>query len=95
MVSEEARVANEEAAKVKAIEKDCNADLAVAMPMLQEAIKALDTLSQKDISEVRPCKLDPKFVCTVQSENSYQYESKVWCQISCGWVFKSMHLRCP
>ena len=63
MVSEEARVANEEAAKVKAIEKECNDDLAVAMPMLQDAIKALDTLSQKDISEVCPRKLDPKCFC--------------------------------
>ncbi|GFH11508.1 uncharacterized protein HaLaN_07016, partial [Haematococcus lacustris] len=40
-----------EAAKVKAIKDECEADLAQALPAFNAAIKALDTLTKNDISE--------------------------------------------
>lgn len=45
VVGEEA-AANEKAAAAKAIKDECEADLAVALPMLEAALKALDTLTK-------------------------------------------------
>ena len=55
VVSKEEAVASEEAAKVKAIKDDCEADLAEAMPVLERALKALNTLTANDITEVKVC----------------------------------------
>lgn len=59
MVSEEEAVASAEAAKVKAIKGECEADLAEALPALQAAIKALNTLTKNDITEVKGMKSPP------------------------------------
>ena len=40
-------VANEQAMAAKAIKDECDADLAVAMPILESALSALDTLTQQ------------------------------------------------
>lgn len=40
-------VANEQAMAAKAIKDECDADLAVAMPVLEAALAALDTLTQQ------------------------------------------------
>ncbi|KAJ9518808.1 hypothetical protein QJQ45_026081, partial [Haematococcus lacustris] len=48
-----------EAAKVKAIKDECEADLAQALPAFNAAIKALDTLTKNDISEVKGMKSPP------------------------------------
>lgn len=53
VVSKEEAIASEEAAKVKAIKDDCEADLAEAMPVLDRALKALNTLTKNDITEVK------------------------------------------
>lgn len=53
VVSKEEAIASEEAAKVKAIKDDCEADLAEAMPVLDKALKALNTLTKNDITEVK------------------------------------------
>ena len=39
--------------KVKEIKDDCEAELSVAMPALEKAIKALDTLKESDIGEMK------------------------------------------
>jgi dynein heavy chain, axonemal len=53
VVSIDEAKAKEEAQKVTAIKEECEADLAEALPALNAAIKALDTLTKNDISEVR------------------------------------------
>jgi dynein heavy chain, axonemal len=53
VVSKEEAVASEEAANVQAIKSDCEADLAEAMPVLERALKALNTLTKNDITEVK------------------------------------------
>ncbi|XP_031440303.1 dynein axonemal heavy chain 7 [Clupea harengus] len=52
-------VANEQAMAAKAIKDECDADLAVAMPILESALSALDTLTQQDITMVKSMKSPP------------------------------------
>lgn len=52
-VSSEEAIASEEAAKVQAIKTECEADLAEAIPVLEKAVKALNTLTKGDIGEVK------------------------------------------
>jgi len=59
VVSEEEAVAAAEAAKVQGIKDECEADLAEALPALQASIKALDTLTKNDITEVKGMKSPP------------------------------------
>ena len=70
LVAKDEASASEEAARVKAIKDECEADLARAMPLLNKAIAALDTLSAGDISQVKgfssppaPVKLVMEAVC--------------------------------
>ncbi|XP_053363484.1 dynein axonemal heavy chain 7-like [Clarias gariepinus] len=51
--------ANEKAMAAKAIKDECDADLAVAMPILEAALAALDTLTQQDITLVKSMKNPP------------------------------------
>jgi len=60
VVSKDEAIASAEAAKVQAIKDECTADLAEAMPMLEAAVKALDTLTKNDITEVKGMKSPPK-----------------------------------
>eukprot|EP00854_Cymbomonas_tetramitiformis_P002297 gene2297-3019_t len=60
VVAKEEAVASGEAAKVMAIKDDCEAQLAEAMPMLDAAIKALDTLTKNEVTEVKGMKSPPK-----------------------------------
>ncbi|XP_076448252.1 dynein axonemal heavy chain 3-like [Babylonia areolata] len=53
IVEEDEAVANEAAMAAKAIKDDCEARLAVAMPAMEAALAALDTLKQNDISNVK------------------------------------------
>jgi dynein heavy chain len=53
LVAKDEAVANEAAAVAGAIKADCEADLAEALPALEAAISALDTLKPSDISQVR------------------------------------------
>ncbi|XP_026865841.2 dynein heavy chain 7, axonemal [Electrophorus electricus] len=52
-------VANEQATAAKAIKDECDADLAVALPILQSALAALDTLTPQDITVVKSMKSPP------------------------------------
>jgi dynein heavy chain, axonemal len=59
VVSREEATASEEAANVKAIKDDCEADLAEALPVLERSLKALNTLTKNDITEVKGMKSPP------------------------------------
>lgn len=58
-VGKDAAIAQGEADRVGAIKKECEDDLAVAMPLLQDAVDALDTLKPSDINEVKNFKTPP------------------------------------
>ncbi|KAA0715776.1 Dynein heavy chain 7, axonemal [Triplophysa tibetana] len=52
-------VANEQAMAAKEIKDECDADLAVALPILKTALDALDTLTAQDITVVKTMKAPP------------------------------------
>ncbi|XP_006082785.1 LOW QUALITY PROTEIN: dynein heavy chain 7, axonemal [Myotis lucifugus] len=52
-------VANEQAMAAKAIKDECDADLAGALPILESALAALDTLTAQDITVVKSMKSPP------------------------------------
>lgn len=56
MAADEA-VANEAAGVAKGIKDECESDLAEALPALEAALKALDTLKPSDISMVKSMKV--------------------------------------
>ena len=53
VVSVEAAAADKQAAAADELKVSCEADLAEAMPALEAAMKALDTLNKNDITMVR------------------------------------------
>eukprot|EP00931_Biecheleriopsis_adriatica_P059471 TRINITY_DN3558_c0_g2_i1.p1 TRINITY_DN3558_c0_g2~~TRINITY_DN3558_c0_g2_i1.p1 ORF type:complete len:4446 (+),score=1220.06 TRINITY_DN3558_c0_g2_i1:273-13340(+) len=59
VVAADEAVASEAAAASEAVKADVEADLEEAMPALQEALGALDTLSAKDIGEIKAMKNPP------------------------------------
>jgi len=59
VVSKEAAIANAEAAKVGAVKAECEADLAVAIPVLEGALKALDTITSSDITNIKSMQKPP------------------------------------
>jgi len=61
VVAADEAVANEAAAAAQAIKDECENDLAEAIPALDAAIAALNTLKPADITEVRAMKV-PMFV---------------------------------
>ncbi|XP_028940048.1 dynein heavy chain 7, axonemal, partial [Antrostomus carolinensis] len=59
VVKADEAVANEQAMAAKAIKDECDADLAQAMPHLESALAALDTLTPQDITVVKSMKSPP------------------------------------
>ncbi|NXI39314.1 DYH7 protein, partial [Galbula dea] len=59
VVKAEEAVANEQAMAAKAIKDECDADLAEAMPCLESALAALDTLTAQDITVVKSMNSPP------------------------------------
>eukprot|EP00736_Rhodelphis_marinus_P007919 Rmarinus@m.2764 len=59
VVEAEEKIANDQAQSVKSIKDECEHDLAEAMPILNDAIKALNTLTKSDIVEVKAMKNPP------------------------------------
>ena len=53
MVRAEEEKARAAAAAAKAIKDECEADLAVALPILRDALGALDTIKEADVAYVR------------------------------------------
>ena len=66
MRAEEA-VANEQAASAQALKDECEAELAEAIPALEAAIAALDTLKPADITIVKSMKSPPDGVKLVMA----------------------------
>ncbi|XP_075900184.1 dynein axonemal heavy chain 3 [Nelusetta ayraudi] len=62
LVSADEKVANDAAAAAKAIKDDCEGDLAEAMPALEAALSALDTLKPSDITVVKSMQNPPALV---------------------------------
>ncbi|XP_040459651.1 dynein heavy chain 7, axonemal [Falco naumanni] len=59
VVKADEAVANEQAMAAKAIKDECDADLAQAMPRLESALAALDTLTAQDITVIKSMKSPP------------------------------------
>eukprot|EP00854_Cymbomonas_tetramitiformis_P003631 gene3631-4564_t len=62
VVEVEENEAKEKADASRAIKDDCDRELSVAMPILESAIKALNTLNKNDIMEVKGMQNPPKGV---------------------------------
>lgn len=62
VVAADELVANEAAAASQAIKDECEADLAEAMPALEDALRALNTLKPNDITMVKSMKNPPGVV---------------------------------
>ncbi|CAM5089785.1 unnamed protein product [Natator depressus] len=62
IVKADEAVANEQAMAAKAIKDECDADLAQALPILESALAALDTLTAQDITVVKSMKSPPSGV---------------------------------
>ncbi|XP_069052852.1 dynein axonemal heavy chain 7 isoform X2 [Lepisosteus oculatus] len=65
IVKSDEAVANEQATAAKAIKDECDADLAHALPILESALAALDTLTPQDITVVKSMKSPPAGVKVV------------------------------
>nr|XP_051704293.1 dynein axonemal heavy chain 7 isoform X3 [Oryctolagus cuniculus] len=59
IVKADETIANEQAMAAKAIKDECDADLAEALPILESALTALDTLTAQDITVVKSMKSPP------------------------------------
>ena len=62
MVKADEAVANEQAKVAKGIKDECDADLAEAIPVLEAALAALNTLTPADITVVKSMKNPPAAV---------------------------------
>ncbi|KAJ3238670.1 Dynein heavy chain 3, axonemal [Chytriomyces hyalinus] len=62
LVKVDEAVANKKAGEAKAIKDECEADLAEAIPALESALEALDTLKPQDITVVKSMKSPPAAV---------------------------------
>lgn len=67
VVREDEKVANKKAAAAQALKHECEADLAEALPILNDAIAALDTLKPADITLVKSMKNPPDAVKLVMA----------------------------
>ncbi|XP_026981187.1 dynein axonemal heavy chain 7 [Sagmatias obliquidens] len=59
IVKADETIANEQAMAAKAIKDECDADLAGALPVLESALAALDTLTAQDITVIKSMKSPP------------------------------------
>lgn len=62
IVAADEAIANEQAQAAKAIKDECDSDLAEAIPILNSALAALNTLKPSDIGEVKAMKRPPDIV---------------------------------
>ncbi len=76
VVKRDADIANVEAQKVAAVKEECEKDLSVAMPVLESALKALDTLSPADITNVKSMKTPPAGVKLVMTAVCVMLDTK-------------------
>ncbi|ORZ39485.1 dynein heavy chain and region D6 of dynein motor-domain-containing protein [Catenaria anguillulae PL171] len=62
LVKADEAVANKKASEAKAIKEECEADLGQALPVLESALSALDTLKPQDITLIKSMKNPPSGV---------------------------------
>ncbi|XP_970084.2 dynein axonemal heavy chain 12 [Tribolium castaneum] len=67
LVKKDEKVANIQAAMASALKRECEADLAEAIPILEDAIRALDTLKPADITLVKSMKNPPAAIKLVMA----------------------------
>ena len=72
MVAADEAVASEAAAVAKGIKDECESDLAEAMPALEAAMQALNTLKPSDISMVKTMKV----TCVIELINNSSSSNK-------------------
>ena len=70
MVKADEAVANEQAKAAKAIKDECDADLAEAIPALNAALEALNTLTQADITIVKTMQKPPGIIRYTYRQNT-------------------------
>lgn len=68
-----------QAAEVKVVQADAQADLDVALPTLEKALKALDSLTKNDITEVKSFAKPPPAVQTVMEAVCILLEVRAYC----------------
>ena len=76
VIAGEEKIATDKANAAKAIEDECQAELDVAMPALNEALEALKVLKQKDITELRSFKQVSDYVKIAMEGLCYMFEQK-------------------
>lgn len=59
VIAKEEKICNAQAAAANEIKSSCEAELALAIPALEAAVKALKTLTKGDITEVKAMKKPP------------------------------------
>lgn len=79
-------MANEAAAAAQAIKDDCESDLAEAIPALEAALDALNTLKPADITVVKSMKNPPSGVKLVMEAVSRCFIYKNLVQ--CSWKYQ-------
>ncbi|XP_044742046.1 dynein axonemal heavy chain 7-like [Chrysoperla carnea] len=67
LVREEEKIANVQAAAAQSLKSECEADLALAIPILEDAINALNTLKPTDITLVKSMKNPPDTIKLVMA----------------------------
>mmetsp|Transcript_1422 Transcript_1422/g.4304 ORF Transcript_1422/g.4304 Transcript_1422/m.4304 type:complete len:1452 (+) Transcript_1422:2-4357(+) len=78
-VSGEELIVRKQADEVRVIQEDAQRDLDVAMPMLKNALKSLDQLDKKDITEIKSFAKPPSLVMmTMQAVNLLLGEKQDW-----------------
>ncbi|GBG29459.1 Dynein heavy chain 1, axonemal [Hondaea fermentalgiana] len=75
-VAKDEAVVKAQAAEVGAVQADAQADLDVAMPALNDALKSLDSLDKKDITEIKSFAKPPPAVQTVMEAICILFGSK-------------------
>jgi len=70
VVKADEAVANEQAKAAKAIKDECDADLAEAIPALNAALEALNTLTQADITIVKTMQKPPGIIRYTYRQNT-------------------------
>jgi dynein heavy chain len=75
-VEKEEAIVGKQAAEVQAIQEDAQKDLDKALPALESAVKALDSLTKADITEVKQFANPPPAVKTVMEGICIMFEEK-------------------
>merc|ERR1719269_536577 len=78
-VGAEERVVRKQADDVRAAQEDAQRDLDIAMPALEKALKSLDSLDKKDITEIKSfAKPPPLVMMTMEAVNILLGEKPDW-----------------